>query len=426
MNGTRTTIASLVAALVGALSVGAATATAGGPTLTVGTGCAAQCITKALVTTTTTTAKVAVETTVLAHLTVYVTKQGAPGTTGGLALNQTQKVSISAFSPSRTAVFKGLEPDTTYAITVKATDLKGQTASAKGTFQTRSVKTSGLGGATGLDSGLGCSAQCITRALFTQQQPAASIASVDIATSTDANVKLVVSRDKPTQTASGPAQYDVVANQSSAGLVRSWKTQVGGLDHGTRYYVVVRATDAQGRTSLRQGSFRTVKATARITIHKIKIVNDGDKGSNKGEIFFRLWLGDDDYASWGTGLNKLGSGAVYTVKLPGSNRPGGFSFEVPANGDASFAMRMLGEECDAVLKKNCLLEAGGGNKLDDWAEAGGTFDVSDLQSQGALPPWYGTGVAAPAGHDGYFVFGTTNRHLKFHVLATIDIEVDWP
>jgi hypothetical protein len=79
-----------------------------------------------------------------------------------------------------------------------------------------------------------------------------------------------------------------------------------------------------------------------------------------------------------------------------------------------------------VLKKNCLLEAGGGNKMDQWAQAGGMFDVSTLLSQGALPSWYGTGVTPPAGHDGYFVFGSTDRYVKFLVLATIDIQVHWP
>ena len=44
----------------------------------------------------------------------------------------------------------------------------------------------------------------------------------------------------------------------------------------------MRATDAQGRISERRGTFRTVSATALVTIQKIKIVNDGDKGKAKG------------------------------------------------------------------------------------------------------------------------------------------------
>ena len=53
------------------------------------------------------------------------------------------------------------------------------------------------------------------------------------------------------------------------------------------------------------------------------------------------------------------------------------------------------------------------------------FDVSDLLKP-SLPGWYGTGVSEPAGHDGYFVFGTTDQYVKFLVLATIDLHVDWP
>ena len=60
--------------------------------------------------------------------------------------------------------------------------------------------------------------QCITKAQISQKAPAASIASVDIATATEARIQLVVSRDKPVQTASGLAQYDVVSNQLSPGF----------------------------------------------------------------------------------------------------------------------------------------------------------------------------------------------------------------
>ncbi len=146
--------AAVAAALVAALAIAAGPASAAqGPTLSVGTGCAAQCITKAAVTVTATSAKVELKTTVPAHLTVYVTRQTASSTTGGLTASQTTQVSIPTASPDRTASFSGLEPDTTYRILIKATDLKNQTATQKGTFKTLPIKTTGLGGPDTIDSG---------------------------------------------------------------------------------------------------------------------------------------------------------------------------------------------------------------------------------------------------------------------------------
>lgn len=420
-----TTTPKLVAAvLVATLALAAASASAGGgPIISAGTGCAVQCIQKALVVATATSATVELETTVLAHLTVSITKQTASTTTGGLTASQTKTVHISAFSPSRIASFAGLEPDTTYAIVVKATDLKQQTAYRKGTFKTLPVKVNGPAGPATFDSGLGCAAQCIEQALFSQSKPAASIAKLDVRTSTDAKIQVIVSRDKPVATAAGPSQFEIVSTQSSPGLTRSWQTQVGGLLPGTRYWAVVRAKDAEGRMSFRQGSFRTVSASAVVTLHKIRVLNDGDKGRNKGELHFRYFGAGKGLGSNG-GFQKIRSPATVGVKVAGQNRPG-LSMLLPANGDAKLDVRVLADECDTVLKKNCLVEAGGLQSHHD-AAAGGSFDLSEILADGALPPWYGTGVAPPAGHDGYFVLSTSGTYVEFLVLATVDIRIDWP
>jgi hypothetical protein len=406
-----TLIKSGAAAASAALAL-AGTATASGPIISAGTGCAVQCITKALVTPTTTTAKVELATTVTAHLTVSIAKQTSGTTTGGFVAPSWKTVSISAFSPSKTAWFSGLEPETTYAIVVKATDLKGQKASQQGTFETLEVETTGQAGPGQLDSGLGCAAQCIERALFTQTKPAASVANVDIETSTDAKVQIIVSRDEPVPTAVGPSQWDVVSSQTSPGLVRSWKTQVGGLRPATRYYVVVRAKDAQDRVAIQQGSFRTVRAHAVVTIHKLKIVNDGDKGRNRGELYFAYRGNGHEFANSG-GFEKLGSGSVVSANV---------AFDLPVNASGMLSVVVAATECDALLKKNCVVEAGpGGDAL-----AGGKLDLWQVLDGGALPPWYGTGVQAPAGHDGYVVLATGDTYVRFLALATIDLKFDWP
>ncbi|MGZ8781984.1 MAG: hypothetical protein ACXWZB_00640 [Gaiellaceae bacterium] len=405
-----------------ALTLATSSAAAGGPIISAGTGCAVQCIEKALVVPTSTSATVELKTTVLAHLTVSITKQVVPTTTGGLVAPQTRTVSISAFAPAKVAWFADLEPETTYAIVVKAIDLKGQRASRSGIFATLPVKAQGHSPVGGFDSGAGCAAQCIQKALFTQSQPAASIARLDVRTATDAKIRVVVSRDKPVATADGPSQLDIVSSQASPGLTSSWQTQVGGLLPGTTYYAVVRATDAQGRTAIRQGSFRTVSATAIVTLHKLKIVGDGDKGRNKGELAFRYY-GDGVMHGWSGSFRKIRSVSVVDVWLRGTSRPG-FMMSFPADGDAKIDVKVVGEECD-VLFKNCVVEAGLPSD-NQYANARGETDLSTILDAGAQNAWQGTGVAAPAGHDGYFVLGTGDTYVRFLVLATVDLRIDWP
>jgi hypothetical protein len=409
----------LAAAAVAMLVLAAGTASAdGGPIISAGTGCAVQCIKKAVVTPTSTTATVELETTVLARFTVSTTKQTAGTTTGGLTADLTKTHHMPAFAHRRKTTFEGLEPDTTYAIVVKATDLKQQTAYQKGTFKTLPVKTQAPVGPSTLDSGLGCAAECIETALFTQVKPAASIANVDLRTSTEAKIQIIVSRDKPAATAAGPSQFDVVSNQSSPGMTRSWKTQVGGLLPGTRYWAVVRAKDAEGRMSIRQGSFRTVSAHALVTLHKIKVLNDGDKRS-KGELFFEYL--HDGTSTPSPGWQTIDDGDVVNVKVWGTSRPG-FNLLLPANGDAKLSVKVFAQECD---ERKCVMESGASSGFQT-AMAGGTFDLSTILAGGALHPWYGTGVTPPPGHDGYFILSTSGTYIKFLVLATVDIQIDWP
>ena len=409
----------LTAAAVVMLALATGTASAdGGPIISAGTGCAVQCITKAVVTPTSTTATVELETTVPARLTVSITKQTPGTTTGGLTAQLTKTDHIWAFARHPKASFDDLEPDTTYAIVVKATDLMQQTASQKGTFKTLPVKAQGPVGPSTLDSGLGCAAECIETALFTQVKPAASIANIDLRTSTEAKIQLIVSRDKPVATAAGPSQFDIVSNQSSPGRTRAWRTQVGGLLPGTRYWAVVRAKDAEGRMSIRQGSFRTVSAHALVTLHKIKVLNDGDKRS-KGELYFEYL--HDGTSTAGRDWEKIDDGDVVDVKVRGTSRPG-LNLLLPANGDAKLTVKVFAQECD---ERKCVMESGASSGFQT-AMAGGKFDLSTILAGGALHPWYGTGVTPPPGHDGYFILSTSATYIEFLVLATVDIQIDWP
>ena len=170
--------------------------------------------------------------------------------------------------------------------------------------------------------------------------------------------------------------------------------------------------------SIRQGSFRTVSAHALVTLHKIKVLNDGDKRS-KGELFFEYL--HDGTSTAGRDWEKIDDGDVVDVKVRGTSRPG-FNLLLPANGDAKLTVKVFAQECD---ERKCVMESGSSSGFQT-AMAGGTFDLSTILAGGALHPWYGTGVTPPAGHDGYFILSTSGTYIEFLVLATVDIQIDWP
>ena len=423
MTSTRT-IVKTAAALLGALAIGATPAAAadGGPGLTAGTGCTVQCITEVSVHRTTTTALISPVTTVPADLTVSIKKQVSGAATGGLAAPAWTVKHL--YDPAHIAYFTDLEPDTTYAIVVTATDLQGQSSTKQGTFTTGAVKTSGVVGPATFNAGLGCGAHCITQARFWQTAPDGSVEHAHLTTSTSADIELVVFPDT--------GDHDVVFDAHAAGA-RSWKPAIGGLQPGTTYDVIVRATDLKGRTDERWGTFHTVSATAHVTIWKLKIVNDGDAGANKGELSFSYFGGDEMVL--GPYYRRIGSGEVIPATAADTSREG-VSFDLPADGDAQLDVGVVASECDDYVTIDDCARATyeddptAANRVahDDYdtAYVGGLFDLQDILHDTSLPPWYGTGVTPPPGHDGYFTFGPGDRYVKILALATVDMHYEWP
>lgn len=408
-----------VAAVAGTSSASAGTfaVTGTGPVpvggLSAGPGCSVSCITSAIVTPTASSASVKVTTSVPTSTTVSVALLDAQlGLTAG---NSPKDLVFPTFAMVRTVEFPGLEPDTSYRVSVTARDMAGKKETRTGTFKTRAVKVAVDVPSLDVSAGLGCKVDCIERG--TAKAHPTQVGRVDF------DVRL---------TEKGKAQLDLYVSNGKGGLqleriigsatgITSFAPAAMGLLTGTKYTVRLKATDMQGRSRVEWGTFRTAKASALVTFHRIKVLADGETG--RGEIYFSYFA--EDLSIGGDGFHKLGSGDSYTPKAYSSNRPK-VSLLASIDGHRKLDVSVLGVECDGVLMKNCVVEAGhtasGEYAGDTYVNAKAAFGLPALiNPEGALPPGYGTGL--PAGHDGYLIWESTSYDLKFRVYATVDFEV---
>jgi hypothetical protein len=394
------------AALVGPLSASAVEGPAGEGAAG---GCALQCIEKALVTPTTSGASVEIVTSVRTR--VVVTARALTNTGGLVAAQPDASFSTLLFRTERTVPLRGLEPATSYRITVSATDMSGRTNTRTGIFETRPVETAIDTPVGGFSAGLGCSAKCITKAVPVHVGPTAAL--FDVETNTPAKITLITS-----------IGGSIASIATSPSLTTSYRHAASPLSPGTRYDLQVRATDADGRTEVHQFAFTTAPRNIRVTLWKVQLIDDGDKGKHdRGELKFGYWLGgklvafDKDWV-------KRKSGDVFTVRANGTSRPGVAATLLANGGSPALDIRVLADECDGYINLDrCVVEVrpegppSGGDS--NYATAGGAFGLKAFVSRGALPGNYGT--LLPAGHDAYLVFETTKHGIKFRVFAFADI-----
>jgi hypothetical protein len=389
----------------------AAAATAGGPVLRAGAGCSPSCMQYALVTPTASSASVEIKTTVPASVTVETAPVDAELglATGGPAPHD---VVVPPFQTLRTVLVPGLRPETTYRIVVHARDVHGNVESRAGTFTTRKVKVAVDLPDVGLSAGLGCKADCLGRGTLTSDPHVPGRARLELR----ATVPVTFQVSLVATTVSGKTLHFL---QHVTGSRKTEHTAIlDGLLTGTTYQVTAKAKDAEGRTHVEQGTFRTRSAEALVTVYKIKIVADGDKGANRGEISLDLVAGGDGF--WQMGFRRLSSGDTFAPRFSGTSRPGVWT-TVPVDGLSRLELEAGGVECDGHLLSGCLRESGPIGS--DWETSGlAEIDVRDALAQdGSLPPGFGNGL--PAGHDAYATFDAVGPELKFRVYATVDLRL---
>lgn len=109
----------------------------------------------------------------------------------------------------------------------------------------------------GPDAG-GCANQCITKALLQPNMSTPNV-SLDIATNTPAKIRVWVSKNAPNVANNVPSfPGNPAPMATSAANVKSYLAKLAPLSAATKYHVIVKATDANDKSSYRTGSFTTI------------------------------------------------------------------------------------------------------------------------------------------------------------------------
>ena len=104
----------------------------------------------------------------------------------------------------------------------------------------------------------GCGDQCITKALISTGYSSPDVG-LDVATTVPATIRVYLSKNAPVIKENGDPWFPgKPPKATSPALVQSWKTSLTGLQATTTYFIIVKATDADGETAFRHGSFKTI------------------------------------------------------------------------------------------------------------------------------------------------------------------------
>jgi hypothetical protein len=103
----------------------------------------------------------------------------------------------------------------------------------------------------------GCNHQCIYRAKLSTGYSSPDVG-LDVGTTVPALVKVYLSQNPPLADLDGNPTFGTAPKATSPNGVKSWKTSLTGLAPTTKYFIIVKATDGNGHSAYRHGSFRTV------------------------------------------------------------------------------------------------------------------------------------------------------------------------
>lgn len=263
----------------------------------------------------------------------------------------------------------------------------------------------------GLSAGLGCGAQCIKKALVT---PSMTGGSLEVKTDTPARIKIWVSDQAPGSIDGMPwiPNPDDYLETWSYYLQHTFS--LDSLTAGTLYHILVTATDSEGRTAYRLGTFRTLDPpplppavqgqTVRVTFFKVKILNDADK-RGRGEIILSFNIGNENVRK--TNEMKFDSGQSYRPPLE--------AHSVSIEDGQTVALTVRGKEFDGDLNDGHVFHY---HEDSDRSTAVALLDPNDLADQ----VYDGDYGGMPFGHDAYFMFESPPRdYLEFRVYAWVDI-----
>ena len=293
---TRTAVIAVLIAAVCAACAHAAPS-AGGGQISTGPSCMVSCITSALIEPHTGAFGVSVHTDTPATILIAVYDP----TTNAVLGWSLSPAGRTAWAGHVT----GLAPDTTYRVTIKASDAQGHTDTRSTLYRTLAVQTTQPLGPGGIQSSVGCSEDCFASVKLA---PQGTSVGVTVDTTVPAQVKVSVDRDAPGTIGDAPFFGTPEAEAANAQYATHWNASLDDLVPGSTYHVILRATDSDGHSSYVSGLFATKHRVAALVLEGIRVYYDGDKGANRGELRFDAAVNQVDEPSVRIKERKVASG----------------------------------------------------------------------------------------------------------------------